>query len=177
MKRNSSALWVAVTVIALAAGRLVSNAADDSGGAASRPARVAAKRASWQQKLTLGPGDILNLSVFDRPETARTEVSIAPDGRLSFLRTNIMAAGLTIDELRASLDNALIPFYENPKTIITPVAIHSKKYIVLGSIVNRGVFPFDRPMTVIEAIARAGGLETGVYDQHTVELADLHRSF
>ncbi len=153
------------------------HAADKVDGAVSRSSRPLAKRAPWQEKLTLGPGDVLNVSLFDRPDTARTEISIAPDGRLSFLRTNIIAAGLTIDELRTRLDQALGPFYENPRTIITPAAIHSKKYIVLGSVVNRGVFPFDRPLTLIEAIARSGGLETGVHDAHTVELADLPRSF
>ncbi len=42
---------------------------------------------------------------------------------------------------------------------------------------NKGVYTFDRPLTVIEAIARAGGLETGLSDLRTVELADLSRSF
>jgi len=44
-------------------------------------------------------------------------------------------------------------------------------------VVNKGVFSFDRPLSVIEAIARAGGLETGLYLARTVELADLQRSF
>ena len=35
----------------------------------------------------------------------------------------------------------------------------------------------DRPLTVIEAVARAGGLETGLYERGTVDLADLSRSF
>jgi protein involved in polysaccharide export with SLBB domain len=156
----------------------LSLAADVPANADSAPVvRASGRRAPWQQKLALGPGDVLNISVFEMPETARTEISIAPDGRLSYLRTNIVAAGLTIDELRAALDAALGPFYQNPRTIITPVAIHSKKYVVLGSVVNRGVFPFERPLTLIEAIARSGGLETGLHDQHTVELADLSRSF
>jgi protein involved in polysaccharide export with SLBB domain len=176
MKMTSLARWTACVALALLSAKL-SVAAETDNQNISRSAHPPARRAAWQQKLTLGPGDVLNISLFDRPETARTEVSIAPDGRLSFLRTNIMAAGLTIDELRGNLDQALRPFYQDPRTIITPAAIHSKKYIVLGSIVNRGVFPFDRPLTLIEAIARSGGLETGVYDQHTVELADLPRSF
>src|SRR2546423_12980564 len=118
--------------------------------ALSATARPQAKRAPWQQRLTLGPGDVLNLSLFERAETARTNVSIAPDGRISFLRTNVVATGLTIDELRARLDQALAPFYQDPRTIITPAGIHSKKYIVLGSVATRGVFPFDRPLTMIE---------------------------
>src|SRR5207245_2785445 len=97
---------------------------------------------------------------------------------ITFLQArDVMASGLTVDELRAKLDEALGKFYQNPRTVITPVAFRSKKYIMLGSVVTKGVFTFDRPVTVIEALARAGGLETGLYEQRTVELADLSHSF
>ncbi len=136
------------------------------------------KRAPWQERLTLGPGDVLNFSLFETNEVGRTEVVIGPDGRVSYLQAeSVMAAGLTIDELRAKFDVELGKYYRNPLTIITPMAYRSKRYIVLGAVTGGGVFPMDRPLTVIEAVARAGGLETGLYERGTVELADLTRSF
>ncbi len=136
------------------------------------------RRAEWQKRLTLGPGDLLNIALFEMPDTAQKEVPVRPDGRITFLQArDIVAEGLTVDELRARLDEALGKFYQNPRTIISPAAYRSKKYVVLGAVVNKGVYTFDRPVTVIEAIARAGGLETGLYEQKTVELADLTRSF
>ena len=142
--------------------------------AASSPAQ----RARWQERLTLGPGDVLNFSLVDAPELARTDVVIGPDGRVTYLQAqDIVAAGLTIDELRARLDTELAKYYRMPRTIVTPAAYRSKKYYVLGAVVNKGVFPLDRPTTIIEAIARAGGLETGLFERNTVELADLQRSF
>ena len=136
------------------------------------------KRAPWQERLTLGAGDVLNFLLFDVADSARSEVPVGPDGRISFLQArDILAAGLTVDELRAKMDEALAKFYQNPHTIITPSAFRSKRYFVLGAVVNRGVYPFDRPLSIIEAIARAGGLETGLYASRTVELADLQRSF
>ncbi len=135
-------------------------------------------RAAWQKHLTLGPSDLLNFSLFDQPETAVTEVAIGPDGRVSFLQArDILATGLTIDELRAKFDAELGNYYRSPRTIITPAAYRSKKYYVLGTVANSGVYQLDRPTTVIEAIARAGGLQTGQLDQNTVELADLTHSF
>jgi protein involved in polysaccharide export with SLBB domain len=140
--------------------------------------RTPDRRAAWQQRLTLGPGDVLNLSLFEMPETARVEVPITPDGRITFLQArDVLADGLTIDELRAKLDEVLGKFYQNARVVIVPAAIHSKKYFLLGSVVNSGVYTFDRPLTVIEAIARAGGLETGLSDQRSVELTDLAHSF
>jgi protein involved in polysaccharide export with SLBB domain len=146
----------------------------------SQPLSAAAipARAAWQERLTLGPGDILNLMLFDRPETAQTDVPVRPDGRISFLLAqDIMAAGLTIDELRTNLDEALAKYYENHRTVIVPAAIRSKKYFVLGAVAGRGVYTLDRPVTIVEALARAGGLETGLYERRTVELADLAHSF
>lgn len=136
------------------------------------------KRAQWQQRLTLGPGDVLNFSLLDAPELARTEVVIGPDGRVTYLQAeNIAVTGLTIDELRAKFDTELEKYYRSPRTIITPAAYRSKKYFILGAVVNSGVFPLDRPTTVVEAIARAGGLQTGLLERNTVELADLPHSF
>ncbi len=137
-----------------------------------------AKRAPWQERLTLGPGDVLNFTLFETNEDKPTEAVIGPDGRVSYLQAeNIMATGLTIDELRAKFNEELGKYYRNPLTIITPVTYRSKRYIVLGSVTAGGVFFMDRPMTVIEAVARAGGLESGLHEQGTVELADLTRSF
>lgn len=135
-------------------------------------------KAQWQQRLTLGPGDLLDISLFEMEDSARKDVPVGPDGRISFLQArDVMATGLTVDELRAAIDKQLEKFYQSPRTVLVPTAIRSKKYYVLGAVVTKGVFNFDRPLTVIEALARAGGLETGVYERNTVELADLQHSF
>ena len=49
-----------------------------------------------------------------------------------------------------------------PRVLVSPVSYHSKKYYVLGKVMLKGAFTLDRPMTVIEAVARAQGLETGI---------------
>src|SRR5258705_332913 len=138
-----------------------------------------AKRANWQRKFTLGPGDVLSFGFYGQPELSRNEVLIGPDGRVSYLQAqDVMAAGLTVDELRTNVDQALGTFYRSPHTMIMPVAYNSKKYYVLGKVVTRGVFPLDRPITVVEAVARAKGLETGILDsQNSIDLVDLQRSF
>lgn len=137
-----------------------------------------AKRAKWQERLTLGAGDTLDFSLLESPDLARKGVVVGPDGRVTYLQAeNIMAAGLTIDELRTRFDEELGKYYRSPRTIITPVAYKSKKYFVLGAVANKGVFQLNRPTTIIEAIAQAGGLEIGMFERSTVELADLGRSF
>ncbi|HVV72591.1 MAG TPA: polysaccharide biosynthesis/export family protein, partial [Verrucomicrobiae bacterium] len=137
-----------------------------------------AQRADWQRRLTLGPGDVLNLDLYGEPELSLKEVAIAPDGRLSYLEaTNVLASGLTVDELRDRVDHELSRFRRAPHAIITPTAFRSKKYFVLGKVATKGVFILDRPLTVLEAIARAHGLETALVDRYLVELADFDHSF
>jgi len=138
----------------------------------------APRLASWQERLTLGAGDTLNLSSFGRADSMRADVPIGPDGKISYLEAHdITAAGLTIDELRAALDCAFAKFYRNAHTIVTPGVIRSKQYYMLGAVVDKGVFTLDRPLTILEAVSRSRGLETGLFQQNTVELADLPRAF
>jgi protein involved in polysaccharide export with SLBB domain/capsular polysaccharide biosynthesis protein len=134
--------------------------------------------ARWQDRLTLGPGDIVNLSVYGRRDLTRSEVPVGPDGRLNYLEVQgLKAAGLTIDELREQLTAEIGKYYRHAQVIVTPFAWRSKKYYLLGTILDRGAYPLDRPLTIIEATARARGLATGLLDLNTVEIADLARTF
>jgi protein involved in polysaccharide export with SLBB domain len=137
-----------------------------------------AHRAAWQQHLTLGPGDVVTLSIYGQPDLTRQEVSIAPDGMVNYLEaTNVLATGLTVDELRTKLDDAIGQYRRAPRTIITPIAFKSKKYYMLGKVMAKGVYTLDRPLTVLEAIARARGFENGLVDRNIIDLADFQRSF
>lgn len=136
------------------------------------------RRAKWQQKLTLGPGDEVNLRLYGYPTLERPGVAIGPDGRISYLQIqDFIAAGLTIDELREALSKELSNYYRNALVIVTPGSFKSKRYVILGKVIDKGVFVLDRPTTVLEAVARARGLETGLFEGNTVELADMSRSF
>lgn len=136
------------------------------------------KRAKWQERLTLGPGDAMDISIQGHPDLTRTNIFVGPDGRISYLQVqSLKVDGMTIEELRAQLDKELAQYYNVARSIVIPIAFNSKKYFVLGKVISKGVYPLDRPMTVIEAVARAQGLETGLYERNTIEMADLSRSF
>jgi len=132
----------------------------------------------WQKKLTLGPGDVLDISLFDQPETQRPSVTAGPDGRITYLQArDILIAGLTVDELREGLEKELAKYYRAPRVVINPVAFHSKKYCVLGSVVQKGVYDLDQPLTILEAVARARGFEVNGQNREVLLLSDLAHSF
>lgn len=137
-----------------------------------------APRADWQKRLTLGPGDVLSFHLFGSPELTRDEIPVGPDGRVSYLEAeNLVAAGLTVDELRDHLNEELGKFRRAPQAFVTPVSYHSKRYYVLGTVVQKGIFPLDRPITIIEAVARARGFETAISRGNVVETTDFSHSF
>lgn len=141
-------------------------------------APLTAQRAPWQEHLTLGPGDILDFHLFGYPQLTRTGVAVGPDGRVSYLEAeNVDAAGLTVDELRQRVDAALAEFRRSPEVYIIPQAYHSKHYYVLGAVVQKGTFPLDRPVTIVEAVARAKGFQTGMSAGTIVDNTDLAHAF
>lgn len=133
---------------------------------------------SWRSQYTLGPGDILDFSLYGQPDLDRSQIFVRPDGRIGYLQaTDILATGLTIDQLRAAVETNLAAHHRHHRVIITPVELRSKRYVILGKVVDKGAFPLEHPITLIEAVARARGIETGLFEGNTVELADLPRSF
>lgn len=128
--------------------------------------------------LLLGPGDKVNIRFAGAPELSREGVTVAPDGTLTYLHLqSLPVAGLGLDGLRATLNHELARYYQDPRISVTPNLFNTQRVYVLGKIVRKGVVPLDRPMRILDVVAAAGGLETGLFQQNTVELADLRRSF
>ncbi len=137
-----------------------------------------AKVPAWQTRYTLGPGDTLNFSVYDRADLARENVQIAPDGTVSYLQAVAMRAqGLTLDQLRTRLEEELSKYQKNVKVIITPSAVASKEFTIIGRVKKPGSFTLDRPTSVLEAISLAEGIQIGTVRSSAFELADFERSF
>lgn len=136
------------------------------------------KGSSWRDRYELGPGDVLSFSMFGRDGLDRSGLRIAPDGTISYLNAqSVSLSGLTIDEARTKIEKELSAHFKNPRVIIIPTGVASKRYTILGKVVDKGVFTLDRPLTLVEAVANSRGMETGLFERATVELADLDRSF
>ena len=134
--------------------------------------------APWQQNLTLGPGDVMDISLYGQADSLRPATAIGPDGRFSYLQAvDVVATGLTVDQLRAQLESTLMAFIREPRVVIVPVAFQSKKYYVFGNVQVPGAYPLNTPVTVMEAVARARGFVTGSQRRSTFNYADLTQAF
>ena len=136
------------------------------------------------QPYTLGPGDKVEISVIGDP-TSRVTTVVGPDGKIYFnLLNGIDVWGLTLDEARAKLENGLSRYLkERPQISLVLRDVESKQIWILGRVQAPGVYPLATPMTVLEALSRAGGtISLSAFRQEEAsgasdELADLRRSF
>jgi protein involved in polysaccharide export with SLBB domain len=126
---------------------------------------------------TLGPGDKLEIEVIGHPET-RAETFVTPDGRLYFhLLPGLDVWGLTLTQTRERLESQLANLFTQPQIAITLREIASKSVWLLGRLTRPGVYPLTGPMSVLEALAQAGGASRSSSQISTEELADLRHSF
>lgn len=110
------------------------------------------------QKFTLGPGDVLQISVW-KDEALTREVLVRPDGKFSFpLAGEIEAAGRTIEEVHQDLEARLKKYVpDSPVTVILS-QLKSTRIFVVGKVQNPGMFIVQGETSVIQALALAGGL-------------------
>ena len=104
----------------------------------------------------LGAGDALRITVFGEPDLSGT-FRIADNGTLVMpLVGQVSAQGLSVTELQKRLVTQL-----NVKAVKSPdVTIQIEEYrpfFILGEVKNPGSYPYVPDMTVLTAVAIAGG--------------------
>ena len=129
--------------------------------AAAAPARAAARPAApWnEQEYRLGPGDKLRVEVYREAQLSQS-LQVRPDGRITLpLIGDIAATGKTPGELRESITTSLKQYVTNPVvTVIVQEAIAAQVYVI-GEVSQAGTQVMQGPLTVLQALAQAGGLK------------------
>lgn len=129
-------------------------------GCASAPSAPAAADASVGairlDDYKLGPADSVRIIVYQEPDLSG-EFSISPKGEISYpLLGDIKAADLTVQELRDVIAKRLAGGYLNDARVAAEVVAYRPFYI-LGEVGAPGQYPYSAEMTVMKAVAAAGG--------------------
>ncbi|MFO7838319.1 MAG: polysaccharide biosynthesis/export family protein [Desulfosalsimonadaceae bacterium] len=104
-----------------------------------------------------GVGDVLDIYVYEEPEISQ-EVVVRSDGRISLpLVGDVKAAGQTPEGLAARIAEKLAKYIDAPEVTVTLAESRENVYYILGQVEAPGEYIISRPVTVIQAIARAGG--------------------
>jgi polysaccharide export outer membrane protein len=113
--------------------------------------------AAASDEFVIGPGDLLAINVWKETDISKV-VPVRSDGRISLpLIGELHASGLTPKQLEAEVTKRLKDYVADPAVTVVVQEIHSQKVNVLGMVSHPGSFPLAKPMTVVDAIATAGG--------------------
>ena len=109
---------------------------------------------------TLGPGDVIEVRVYREPDLSGL-YHVSPAGTFNFpLIGEVKANRGGIYELTSEITRRLKQEYlRDPQVTVLIKETRSKKVFVLGMVKKPGSFVFDSQMTVVQAIALAGGLQ------------------
>ncbi len=110
---------------------------------------------------TLGPGDVLEVRVYREPELSGL-YHVGPTGSFTFpLIGEVKASQGGAYELTQELTRRLKEKYlRDPQVTVLVKETKSKKVFILGLVKKPGSYTFESQMTVVQAIALAGGLQT-----------------
>jgi polysaccharide biosynthesis/export protein len=109
----------------------------------------------------IGPGDGLNIFVWNHPELS-LQVPVRPDGMISTpLVENMVAAGKTPSELARAIEERLAEFVRSPKVNIIVTGffgIYSDQIRVVGQAAKPQSLPYRANMTLLDVMIQVGGL-------------------
>jgi len=112
-------------------------------------------------KYLIGPGDMLQISVWHNPELS-TNVPVRPDGRISTpLVTDVVAAGRTPEELGHDIEARLKKYVSDPLvTVIVSsfVGPYNQQVRIVGEASTPKALSYLAHMTVLDAMIAVGGL-------------------
>ncbi len=111
---------------------------------------------SQLEEYRLGPADKIRVIVFGEPDLSG-EFSVNARGQLSMpLLGEVDAQGLSIEQLRQNIADGLSQGYVVGARVAAEVTAY-RPYYILGEVDEPGEYPYSSGMSVMKAVAAAGG--------------------
>ena len=116
------------------------------------------KALAQEEAYRLGPGDVLEISVW-KDESLSREVIVPPDAVVSFpLIGSIDVKNLSVPELKEVIKKRLNEYVPDATVAVMLRQVNSLRAFVIGKVNNPGQFPINMETSVMQILSMAGGL-------------------
>ena len=114
----------------------------------------AISRVSDSERYRIGPGDVLDIKIYNRPQLSREAVRVEGDGmiRMPLVDTDIQAACLTEGELSREIASRYTRYYKNLQVDVFIKEYHSRQVAVIGAVNDQARFQLQRPIRLLELL-------------------------
>lgn len=156
LRRTAGALALVLSAFWLTAATLVAQQAASAAPPATAPATVVPATAPADDYV-IGPTDVLSI-VFWGDKELSSEVTVRPDGKISMpLLNDVVAAGLTPEQLRRLLADRAKKFVLSPEVTVVVKQVNNNRAFVTGQVARPGPYVLTGATTVLQVLAMAGG--------------------
>jgi len=119
--------------------------------------RISQTPAFGDGEYRLGPGDVIEVFVWKEPDLTTTAV-VRPDGKISLpLLNEFEAQNRTVAELQKEVSNNLRKYLAEPVVTVILKEVNAPRISVLGNVRKPDVYKIHTKLSVLDAIALAGG--------------------
>lgn len=157
----NAGLFVALAVTVLAQENSVASSTMRADASATSPIPAAGSvQIGHDSHYVIGSDDVLNVNVWKEPDLTEANVPVRPDGNISVpLIGEVHASGLTPLQLEHEISTRLRAYLTVPDVTVVVVQMNSQKYNILGRVMKPGTYKLTAAITVLDAIAQAGGFQ------------------
>jgi polysaccharide export outer membrane protein len=128
------------------------------GTAALCTANLVASAQTAAPGYTLHPGDKLIVGVYDDPKLLPQEITVTPDGSITYpMVGEVQAGGKTTGQLRAELEVKLKKFISEPIAIVLVTDTKGNVCYVVGQVNKPGQIVMNPSINVLQALSMSGG--------------------
>jgi len=126
---------------------------------ASSAGPVASPATESDDRYRIGPGDVLDIRIFNRANLSRDAVRVEGNGmiRMPLIDSEIQAACKTEGELAKEIAGKYTKFYRNPQVDVFIKEYRSKQVAIIGAVNDQSRFELQRRVRLLDLLSYAKG--------------------
>src|ERR1700685_3537807 len=106
----------------------------------------------------LHAGDKIVVGVYDDPKLLPQEITVSPDGKISYPLVGVMiVGGKTVEQIRTEMEARLKKYISEPIATVIVTAVTGNAVYVIGQVLKPGQLIMNPTINVLQALSMAGG--------------------